>query len=193
MSEPSPDTGNLITVEEEDEPHIRLRDMGVEDVIVLAVFWVLALNIFVQFFTRYALNSSLAWTEEIARYLLMTVGFVGSIMVVRKNTHIMVEFFYRYIPGLTARVLSVLIDLGRIAFFSMTAWICFKLAGRTHQMMVSIDFPKSWLYYMISVCLAAMAIRAVQVAIRHFRQGGSDMALAAVARRREVESGTQGP
>ena len=44
------------------------------------------------------MNDSLAWTEEIARYLLISTGFIGSIMAVRKNTHIMVEFLYRYIP-----------------------------------------------------------------------------------------------
>ena len=46
----------------------------------LGVFWLLALDIFYQFFTRYVLESSAAWTEEIARYLLIIVTFVGASM-----------------------------------------------------------------------------------------------------------------
>ena len=38
----------------------------VEDWVTLAVFWLLAVCVFLQFFTRYVLNDRLAWTEEIA-------------------------------------------------------------------------------------------------------------------------------
>ncbi len=177
MSGRDPEAVELIDAESELDKPIDWRNFGIEDYIVFVVFWVLALDIFVQFFTRYVLNSSLAWTEEIARYLLIAVGFIGSIMCVRKNTHIMVEFFYRFIPPNFGRILVHIIDVGRIGFFATLAWICFKLAGKTKQMMVSIDFPKSAMYYMISVCLAAMAIRAIQVTVRHIRQGGSKISL----------------
>ena len=62
-----------------------------EDWIAFVLFWALAFIVFLQFFTRYILNDSLAWTEEIARYGLMSVVFVGGAVVTRKNTHIAVE------------------------------------------------------------------------------------------------------
>ena len=51
-----------------------------EDWIAFAIFWSLAFIVFLQFFTRYVLNDSLAWTEEIARYGLMWVVFIGGAM-----------------------------------------------------------------------------------------------------------------
>ena len=156
---------------------IKWREFGVEDYLVFVVFWILAFDIFVQFFTRYVLNNSLSWTEEIARYLLIAVCFIGGIVAVRKNTHIMVEFLFRFIPPTLGVILTYIADVGRIAFFAMLSVISFKLAGKTHQMMVSIDFPKSAMYYAISACLAAMAVRSVQVMVRHIRQGGSRISL----------------
>ena len=41
-----------------------------EDWIGIALFWALSLIVFAQFVTRYILNDSLSWTEEVARYEL---------------------------------------------------------------------------------------------------------------------------
>ncbi|MBC7135423.1 MAG: TRAP transporter small permease, partial [Oceanibaculum nanhaiense] len=129
----------------EDEPDsaVDLSDFRPEDVVNLLVFWALAGVVFLQFFTRYALNNSIGWTEEIARYLLIGVGFLGSIIATRKNTHIAVQFFYRYLSVNVGRALSTLVDLGNIAFYAAATWICIKLAMRTRQYMAVVDLPKS--------------------------------------------------
>ena len=78
-----------------------------------------ALTVFYQFFTRYVLNDSAAWTEEIARYLLIGMVFVGAAIGVAKNNHIQVDFFYRYMPpARRARGCRTLVDVLRIAFFA---------------------------------------------------------------------------
>ena len=69
----------------------------------LALFWLLGATVFYQFFTRYALNNSASWTEEIARYLLIGVVFVGASIGVAKNNHIQVDLLYRYLPASAGR------------------------------------------------------------------------------------------
>src|SRR5689334_21515090 len=92
-----------------DEP-IDLWQYRIEDWIAFAFFWVLATVIFYQFFTRYALNNSASWTEEIARYLLICIVFVGGAIGTRKNNHIQVDFFYRFFPAKLMRIVSTLVD-----------------------------------------------------------------------------------
>jgi len=157
----------------DEEPPARLGDYSLEDYLTLVVFWLLAATVFAQFFTRYVLNDSLAWTEEIARYLLILVGFLGASMAVRRNSHIQVEFFYRYLPAGLGRITAILVDLLRLGFFATTAWLCYELAGRTSQMMVSVDIPKSVLYYIVCAALALMTLRSVGVLIQHLRHGSN--------------------
>ena len=71
--------------------------------LALGLFWLLGLTVFLQFFTRYVLNNSFAWTEEIAVYCLVAVVFVGSSMCVRLSRHIHVDFLYRYLHGAPGR------------------------------------------------------------------------------------------
>jgi TRAP-type C4-dicarboxylate transport system permease small subunit len=139
------------------------------------VFWLLALVVFVQFFTRYVLNDSIGWTEEIARYLLVCVTFAGAAVAVRRNTHISVEFFYRYMPHAAARALSTLVDLLRVALFAAMTWLCVALAGNTRQMMTSVDLPKAYLYGVVAGCFALMTLYAALVAWRHARAGKVDV------------------
>jgi len=141
--QPQPhDSEALEALADLDEAPFDPRDYRFEDYVTLAIFWVLALDVFLQFFSRYVLGDSVAWTEEMARYLLILVCFIGGSMAVRRNSHIMVEFFYRYMPPAMGRLLSTLVDMARIVFFAAAAWITYGLAGRTHSMMVSVDIPK---------------------------------------------------
>ena len=69
-----------------------------EDWASFALFWTLAAIVFYQVFTRYVMNDPAGWTEEIARYFLVAIVFIGAAMSVRKNNHIQVDYFYRLIP-----------------------------------------------------------------------------------------------
>ncbi len=168
-------TPELEAIDAMREDDFAFRDYGPEDYATLIVFWLLAVDVFLQFFSRYVLGDSIAWTEEMARYLLILVCFLGGAMAVRKNSHIMVEFFYRYMPGAMGRFMSTLVDLVRVLFFAAAAWITYQLAGRTGSMMVSVDIPKSWLYYAVMAGFLLMMLRAAQVAIRHWREGTSEL------------------
>ena len=95
----------------------------------LAVFWGMALCVFLQFFTRYVLNNSLAWTEEIAINCLVVVVFLGSVWCVRQSRHIQVDVLYHYLPPGVARALSTLVDLIRIGFFAYASLLLWRYVG----------------------------------------------------------------
>lgn len=161
----------------DDDDQIRRGDYALEDYLTLVVFWLLALDVFLQFFSRYVLGNSIAWTEEMARYLLVAVGFLGSAMAARKGTHIAVEFFYRYLSDSVAWLMAVIVDVIRISFLVAMVWITWQLAQRTNSMMVSVDVPKSVLYYVVMLGFVLMLLRSLQLAWHHYRTGRSELML----------------
>src|SRR6187402_3933747 len=91
-----------------------------EDWLAMLIFWALAFIVFLQFFTRYVLNDSLAWTEEIARYGLMWVTFIGGAMVTRRKTHIAVELMSNLMPaGPVRQALLAFVDILTLGFLAL--------------------------------------------------------------------------
>lgn len=166
--------------EQEDAPFF-WREYAVEDYFTLVVFWVLAFDVFLQFFSRYVMGNSIAWTEEMARYLLIMTGFLGSIMAVRRRSHICVEFFYRYLHPVIAHWLAVAVDTVSLLFFGAMAWVTFKMARATNAMMVSVDIPKSMLYYLVFAAFIVMFLRGVQVLSARVRKGRFERGLLAAS------------
>ena len=164
------------------EGHFHLEDEAVdlsatiaEGWVALGLFWLLALTVFYQFVTRYVLNDSAAWTEEIARYLLIGDVFVGATIGVAKNTQIQVDFFYRHVPASFARWMSRAVDVVRVAFFAgavvLTGQMMAKLGANTR--MTVVDAPMNVVYGVVLLGFAAMALRSLQVARIHWRRGYS--------------------
>lgn len=152
-----------------------ISDFGLIDLPGLIALWCLASIVFLQFFTRYVLNDSLAWTEEIARYILIVVGFFGAISVTRKGTHIFLEFFYRYLSPRAGKWLTTLMELVSLAFYGYLAWLAVELAMKTRTKMASVEIPKSLLYWSVAVALAAMTFYSAYWLVRKIRQSPEDV------------------
>ena len=152
---------------------VDLSGTTLEAWVALGFFWLLGITVFYQFFTRYALNDSAAWTEEIARYLLIATVFTGAAIGVVKNNHIQVDFFYRFMPKKLARFIASLVDVMRIGFFAAATVLCglmmLKLGSTSRMTMV--DLPMNWVYGVCLLAFAAMAYRSAQVALLHRRRG----------------------
>ncbi len=160
--------------EEADHHEASVTGYSVEDWICLGFFWTMAALVFLQFFTRYVLNNSFAWTEELAVYCLIPVVFIGAAMCVRRSRHIQVNILYRYLPKAPARLLSTLVDVARTAFFAYVAYLVARYAlAVANEPMTTIEWNKSHVYWLAFAGFALMVVRSVQVSWIHFTQGYS--------------------
>ena len=159
---------------EEAEAPVDLGQYGIEDWVAFALFWAMVAIVFLQFFTRYALNDSYSWTEEIARYFLIATALIGGAMCVRRHRHIQVDVLYRFVPASAGRVLASIVDLLRCAFLAYAAWLTYTLMSKVgHQRMTMIDWPLGSVYSFVLAGFALMFVRAVIVARDNFRRGYS--------------------
>jgi TRAP-type C4-dicarboxylate transport system permease small subunit len=159
---------------EEQPSEIDLSTHGIEDWVTFAIFWLMCLAVFLQFFTRYVLNDSLAWTEEIATNCLVVIVFLGAAMCVRLGRHIHVDFLFRYLPAGVARALATAIDAIRTLFFAYAAWLVWRYMSLIEgETMTTINLPKNLVYGAVCIGFILMFVRSIQVSIENWRRGYS--------------------
>ena len=153
---------------------VDLSGTTIEAWAALFFFWTLGLTVFYQFFTRYVMNDSAAWTEEIARYLLIATVFVGAAIGVAKNNHIQVDFFYRFMPPWLGRAMAWLTDALRIAFLGAAVVLTWQMMQKMDSYkMTIVDLPMNLVYGVCLACFAGMFLRALWVTRIHWQRGYS--------------------
>lgn len=144
--------------------------IGFEGGLALIVFWLLGAIVFAQFFGRYLLSSPLAWTEEIARYLLICVGFMGGMIVMQKQSHIAIEVAHRYVSEGTSRWLRRIVDLVSLALLvtlTITAGLILPLI-KVHKM-AALPVSLAVVYAVVFMALVVMSAHALMTLIRRWR------------------------
>jgi TRAP-type transport system small permease protein len=153
---------------------VDLASTPIEGWLALGLFWSLGGVVLIQFVTRYVLNDSAAWTEEIARYLLIGTVFVGAAIGVAKNNHIQVDLLYRWLPRGVARSLATAVDAVRVVFLGAMSWFTLQMMQKMGSYkMTIVDLPMNIVYGVCLFGFAAMTLRSVWVARIHWRRGYS--------------------
>lgn len=148
------------SLEEQNAPRVPFKFY---DTPVLILFLALFAVVFLQFFTRYVLNDSIGWTEELARYLLIGMTFVGVVKSQIIDSHIRLDFIDSYVGEFAAPLKSFALFASTV-FAGMCCWSLWGLIQRTSfQKMVSMPFPKYYLYYVV---LAGLVILTLVAAVQ---------------------------
>ena len=65
---------------------------------------------------RYGINSALSWSEELGRYLLVWVSFLGATLATYKRNHIGITLVYDRLPPTVQFWLGALVDIIIVIF-----------------------------------------------------------------------------
>lgn len=155
---------------EDVEQNFDWRTIPYEGWICIPIFWVLACVVFWQFFTRYALDSSAVWTEEVARQLLILLTFYGAGYALRTRAHICISYFVTRLRGGGRKIADEISSLLQLAFYGYSIFLCIKIAKATQfQTLMSVDVSKSAVYYAVAASFVIMALRCLIDIYRVFK------------------------
>lgn len=145
------------------------------DIPAIMLFIALAAIVLLQFVSRYILNDSVAWTEEIARYLLIGVAYAGSIVALRRGEHIFLEAVYRRVSTANIKPLTLMVDVINVSFHAVLTALTVGLALQADRRMISVDLPKSIVYGFVALTLLIATVISLQRLFFHIRQSSEEI------------------
>ncbi len=78
--------------------------------VIMALMVGISLLTFAQVIFRYFLNYSLYWSEELARYVLIWITFIGASIGFKHKAHMGIDFIFRRLNPPKQRVATVIVD-----------------------------------------------------------------------------------
>lgn len=123
--------------------------------------------------SRYVFDAPFFWTEEVARYALVWMTFLGSAELFRyRGGHINVEVLVQALPPVARRVVSLAVDLVVLAVLVAVGVGGYVLmTASSFSVSASLAIPMPWIYAVIPVS-AAIAIGALVVQMCRPADGG---------------------
>lgn len=137
-----------------------LAEVGVIGVVGIALMIAILAVMGLGVFFRYVLNDSLTWSEELARYGLVYVTFLGCATAVRRRSHIRVNLLEEMLPPAWARGLRILQDLFTLAFLAYLTVKAYEILGVLgHARSAAMQLPISYVYGAIVIGFGLASLR----------------------------------
>jgi TRAP-type C4-dicarboxylate transport system permease small subunit len=128
--------------------HIIEISFGAVSVIIYAAMSAVTL---MGVFFRYVMQSPFIWTEEVARYLMLWLGFLGIQLAMRRKVHVSIEVLAGFLPPKILKFKNVLVNL-LIAFFLVIilkeSWL---MTNNTIMMGQVLNISMFWVYISLPI------------------------------------------
>lgn len=140
-----------------------------EEILIGVLILTASVILFANVLARYVFNSGFPWAEELVRYQIVWMVFLGASVAARQGIHIGVDILLKLSPPPLARVIDLLIHAVSIAFCAFLVFYGAELIEQTRafgQVSPAMQMPMWLVQLAIPVGAALMGVRFAQHFVR---------------------------
>ena len=134
---------------------IRRFDRGLcvaNQAVLAALLAVMAVLVFGNVVLRYVFGISLSWVEELTRYMMIWLAWLGAGLALREGAHIAIDALQAALPEVGARLLRTIVLLAMIGFFGALVWLGWRYSMFAwRQQTAVLRLPAGLVYLAIPV------------------------------------------
>ncbi|PYZ92190.1 TRAP transporter permease DctQ [Salipaludibacillus keqinensis] len=147
-------------------------DEHFEEVFLIFFSVIMVVAIALQVFMRHVMNSSLSWSEELARYCFIWLVYIGISYGVKKQRHIKVDVMLLLLKDKGKIILNI---ISNVIFLSFAIFVVVYGYDISRQLLgwgqtsPALHIPMGFVYLATPVGMALTSIRIIQQMIKQFK------------------------
>ncbi|WP_044748172.1 TRAP transporter small permease [Bacillus alveayuensis] len=127
-------------------------------ILITILLTMMTIILFIQVLGRYITQSGLPWTEELAKYGMIWMVFIGAAVATKDASHIKVSLIEEKFPSSSKWLTPIqnLISLVFLAIIAKFGWDALSILSG--QQSANLRFPMSIFYFVIPLASAIMIL-----------------------------------
>ncbi len=119
--------------------------------------------VFSNVIARYFLNSSLAWSEEISRFMLIWLAFLGSYLAFVKNEHLGLDLivFLPPKPAVIIRTIAGLLTIIALGIILYGGWSVTSFTIQSGWTSPALAIPYGYIYAVVPFCAVLLFLQSI--------------------------------
>ncbi|OQY51763.1 MAG: C4-dicarboxylate ABC transporter permease [Desulfobacteraceae bacterium 4572_89] len=143
--------------------------------LLFSLGFTMTLLVAVQVFCRYVLNQSLFWSEELARFLLVWLTFLGASCAYYRRANPGVDFLYVKMPFLLKKISSIMTHLVSMGLFFVMIVYGYQFAYFVRlQISPALQIPKWIVLSIIPISGAILMFHAATFLLEELKENSDD-------------------
>ncbi|KJS82883.1 MAG: hypothetical protein JM58_13835 [Peptococcaceae bacterium BICA1-8] len=146
-----------------------------EENIISVLLPLMCILVFMATFFRYTELIILPWAEELARYLMIWIVFLGIGTGAKKNRHFAVEVFVKAMPQATHKyfhIFKILVISSFLTFVIYLSINLMKVQIMMGQTSPALNIPMWVAYLAVPVGCGLMVFRTIEHSVKEFKLNG---------------------
>ena len=146
--------------------------VGLNRWLLIVLLAAMVVIVFANVVMRYVIGTSVIWSEEVARHLMIWMTFVGSGLALRTGAQLGIDSLQNALPPRGARWLRIALAAGMLVLFVLLAWYGVDYALRTRfQISAALGVSMVYVYVGMPVGCVLMAIHLLLILRQYVARG----------------------
>ena len=125
-------------------------------------------------FFRFVLNNSLPWTEEVAKFVMVWLAFIGAPVVLKEGGHIAIDFVPARLPSPVGPIVMMLIQVIVMLVLAVLVFQGWALAWNAlPQIATTVDVSLFYIFLAVPIGSALMLAVSLEFLLRQAAALGS--------------------
>lgn len=151
----------------------------VVSILCVILTFLMFLSVLYQIIGRYLIRTSIAWTEEAARYCMIWLAFLGASMLIRSGENSSVTFLKDRFSGklrdyLELAIQAVMLAFMAVIFFLSLSQVRYSMNEISPALRISMFIPKSSILFGSLIVSFQLLWKLLDTALSMFWKGGKD-------------------